>query len=146
MQRFSYICSMEEKPKRTRKKAEPAKKVAEPTPTKEEALKVSMEVIKGGESEEENLQELLADKIYSYMERNGKVFRKRSFKYKDRTEADIKHFTKTIADAWDAAPIDSRINFMLMAFPAMRSFLKKRDPELLMVLLHDPEKAGGAIN
>lgn len=141
MKRFSYICSMEEKPKRTRRKAAP-KKVADPAPTKEEALKVNMEVIKGGESEKENLQELLADKIYSYMERNGKVFQKRSFRYKDRTEADIKHFVKTIADAWDAAPLDSRINFMLMAFPAMRSFLKKHDPELLMMLLHDPEKNG----
>lgn len=118
------------------------------TSEKEETLKMVVDEVNSKEDKAEAIQELLADKVYSYMETQPDgTFRKRSFRYKDRTEKDILHFVKQIAEQWDAAPVDSKMAFMAAAFPAMRSFLKKNDPELLMALLYGPEvESLGVVN
>lgn len=127
------------------KKKPTLKKAAKPA--KDESVKTALKVVKDEKSAAKEIQEELADKVYSYMEKQpDNTFRRRSFKYKDRTEKDIMHFFNQITEHWNAAPIDSRVHFMLSAFPAMRSFLKKADPELLMLMLHDPEKEVGKVN
>lgn len=133
----------ETKKKRMRKAAAPKAKKAE-VPSKEDALIANMDVIHKDieevEAQKKSLQDALADKVYSYPKTGAdRVIRRRTFKYKDRTEEDIIHFTKQIVEAWDSSPIDSRIHFMLSAFPAMRAFLKKHDPSLLMVMMHEAE-------
>lgn len=138
---------MEEKPKRTRRKAAPAKSADSTVPTKEEALKAVLETVKDDVLPEQRLQQELAEKVYSYMElQSDRTFRRRSFKYKDRTEKDIMHFFNQIIEKWNEAPVDARVKFMLTAFPIMRSFLKKADHELYMLLMYDPEVEGEVVN
>ena len=79
---------------------------------------------------------LQEDKLYSYFAADAKgVMKRRTFRYSERTPEDIHHFVKEIGDAWDKAPIDSKVTFMLSAFPRMRAFLKANEPELLVALL-----------
>jgi hypothetical protein len=114
---------------------------------KDEAVESALSVVKDDKSAMQEIQEELAEHVYSYMERQpDNTFRRRSFKYKDRTEKDVVHFFNQIIEQWNSAPVDSRVHFMLSAFPAIRSFLKKSDPELLMLMLHDPEKDGEKVN
>ena len=81
------------------------------------------------------------DKLYSYFVADSKgVMKRRIFKYSERTPEDIHHFVKEIGDAWDKSPIDSKVTFMLSAFPRMRAFLKQNEPELLIALLADPDE------
>ena len=84
---------------------------------------------------------LQEDKLYSYFAADSKgVMKRRTFRYSERTSEDIHHFVKEIGDAWDRSPIDSKVTFMLSAFPRMRAFLKEREPELLVALLADPDE------
>ena len=126
------------------KKKRTVKKKVEAVPSKEDALQLGLKVVKNEKSPAQEIQEALADKVYSYMElQKDNTFRRRSFKYKDRTEKDIIHFFNQIIEKWNEAPVDARVKFMLSAFPAIRSFLKKADPELYMLLMYDPELEGG---
>ena len=129
------------------KKKRTVKKKAEAVPSKEEALQSSLKTVKNEKSPAQEIQEALADKVYSYMElQSDRTFRRRSFKYKDRTEKDIMHFFNQIIEKWNEAPVDARVKFMLTAFPPMRSFLKKADHELYMLLMYDPEVEGEVVN
>jgi hypothetical protein len=80
------------------------------------------------------------EKVYSYeyFDEKGRV-KKRVFKYKDRTERDILQFAKGISDQWDAAPIDSKVHFMFLAFPKFIEYLKKTDPELYLGFMHSTQ-------
>jgi len=125
------------------KKKRTVKKKVEAVPSKEDALQSGLKAVKNEKSPAQEIQEALADKVYSYMElQSDRTFRRRSFKYKDRTEKDIMHFFNQIIEKWNEAPVDARVKFMLSAFPPMRSFLKKADPKLYMLLMYDPEVEG----
>jgi hypothetical protein len=80
------------------------------------------------------------DKVYSYMMMTDKgVFARKRFRYEDRTADDINAMAKEVVESYNAAPLDSQVTFMLSAFPRMRNYLQKNEPELLVMLLGDQE-------
>ena len=80
------------------------------------------------------------DKIYSYMMMGSdNVFRRKKFRYEDRTAEDINAMAKEVVETYNDAPLDSQITFMLSAFPRMREYMRKNEPELLVMLLEEEE-------
>lgn len=83
----------------------------------------------------------IVDKTYSYMVADAKgVLRRHSFKESQATEDDIMHFVRTLGEVYDKAPYLAKINFMSYAFPVMRTFLREHEPEILAVIMHEPEE------
>jgi len=109
--------------------------------SKEESFKENMEKLTEeaapADAELKAHMEKMDEKVYSYeyFDEKGKL-KKRVFKYKDITERDVLQFAKGISDQWDAAPIDSKVHFMFLAFPRFIEYLKKTDPELYLGFMH----------
>lgn len=114
--------------------------------TKEEALEANMKEILAeipvDREREEHLKEI-GEKIYSYKKADDKgMFRNRTFKRKDITKEDTLHFTGTIMEAYNAAPVDSKVHFMFIAVPKFLEYLKRMDPEMYVLFMHglQPQK------
>ena len=117
-----------------------AKKKVVPAPEEAIVETPKQEPPQGGETVSDTAPQHIPDKTYSYLVADAKgVLRRHSFKESQATEEDIMHFVRTLGELYDKSPAFAKINFMALAFPVMRTYLREHEPEILAAIMHEPE-------